>query len=291
MKNFYYVSPENIEEFLSIVKDCDKNTRILAGGTDVLTQLRRGVIRAETLVNIKKIDSLNGICKENNHLKLGALTKIAEICIDKQVQESFPLLSDAARSLASPLIRNIATIGGNICNASPAGDMIPPLMCYDAKLTVFAQEGAKEYQIENFFNGPGITKMNSGDLLTKICISSQSGKFTHSFIKHGYRKSLEISTVCVATLIELDEDNSIKDIRIALGSVAPCVFRLRDAEELIKQERSIEKKLLEKVADIAHEKSSPIDDIRGTKEYRSTVLKTLVKRSIIEALNKEGVIL
>lgn len=290
MENFYYTSPETIESYLSTVKDDYENMKVLAGGTDILPRLRKKVISPETLINIKKINSIKGIRQEIDGITIGSLTRIAEICNSNIAKQSVPLIHNASLSLASPLIRNLATIGGNICNASPAGDMIPPLMCYDAELKVASIGGDKNYKIEEFFVGPGSTKLSKGDLLTEIFIPLKDGKFTYSFIKYGYRKALEIAVINVATLIELDEAKKIKDIKIALGSVAPRVFRLREAEDLIKQAGTINNKLLENVADIATEKSSPMSDIRATAEYRSTLLRVLVKRSIIEALSKEGVV-
>jgi len=291
MKNFDYVLPQSVEEFQSIIKENKnlENIKIFAGGTDILMQLRKKIINPEVLVNIKKIKRLKYINKEDNFLTLGPLIKIAEIYYLEEIKELLPLLHDASRSFASPLIRNIATIGGNICNASPAGDMIPPLMCYEAELKSISLNGEKRYKLEEFFVGPGKTKLDKGELVSEIIIPLKPGTFTSSFKKFGYRKALEISVASVAILIEIDDEKKIKDIKIAIGSVAPYVFRLREAEELIIQSGKINNILLEKVSEIAIKKARPIDDIRASHEYRLMVLKTLLKRAIIEALSKKGV--
>jgi CO/xanthine dehydrogenase FAD-binding subunit len=200
----------------------------------------------------------------------------------EDIKKYFPILSQAAADIGSPQIRNRGTIGGNIVNASPAGDLLAPLMAYDAQFKLLSTQGEKIVPAEEFFIGPKKTIIKPAQLLSRIILPLPSKSTYGSWIKIGKRKALIIATITLALLVEMAEDNkTVKDVRTCLGSVAPTPIEIKEIRE-----KMIGKKFSEldfnQLGQIVEDKISPIDDIRGTREYRKDVAKNIMINALEE---------
>ncbi|MBW8012404.1 MAG: xanthine dehydrogenase family protein subunit M [Chloroflexi bacterium] len=277
MKPFEHHSPNSLEQAFDLITQDDNNSYYYAGGTDINLQLKSGILAAESLISLKNLSELKGIeYKENNGLKLGALTTLRELQRTKTIYNHYPALSQAAGLMASEQIRSFATLGGNLCNAAPSADLAPPLIALGAIATISSKFGEHKVPIEDFFLGPGETVLEEGEILMQITVPPPNGETL--FIKHTPRMFMDISVVCIA--IRLLMNNGIcNEIRIALGAVAPVPLRAVNAEaELAAQPFSSNN--ISRAAQIAAEECSPINDIRGTAAYRRRMIEVLVRRGL-----------
>jgi len=247
-----FENPKTVEEALNCL--ATDGAKVIAGGTDELVQLREKKKSIKKLVNIGDIKSLKKIKKKNNTLIIGACVTYSEFL--ELASENLPPLTDAVKQIASPSIRNIATFGGNIVNASPAGDTLPVLYAFDAELLLESLKGKRVVKINDFITGPGETILNNGELLTEIRVKIPS--FTYYYRKFGPRKALALSKVSFCGVHLNDSD----EIRLAYGSVGPTVIRAYEAEELYKKGQK------DKIPDLIGKLVQPINDQRSTAEYR-----------------------
>jgi len=275
LKDFEYFEPSTLAEALSITtKDAD-NCKILAGGTDLMVLMMRRKITPTRVVNISRISSLNFInYDEKRGLRLGALASLRSIERSAAIRKNFPLLFDATRVLGSVQIRNMATIGGNLCNASPAADTAPPLLALDAHVVIASQHNRREIPLESFFLGPGKTGLLPGEILTEIDVETVPFDTKTGFVKLG-RTPTDISKASAGVLLQ-SQAGICQQVRIALGAVAPTPIRARKAVELLKNKK-ICHELIEEVAKQASDEAKPIDDIRSTARWRKEAIKYLVK--------------
>lgn len=280
---FKYYRAKTLEEALSWLKGVKGKTHVVAGGTDFLVKVRKGQITPENIVDISSIKELNYIKEDKEAIKIGALTKHNEIVGSQIIKEKAHILTDAESMIGSVEIRNRGTIGGNLCNASPAADTAPPLMVLDAKLKILSQEKERIVSITEFFLGPGKTVLKSDEMLAEIQIPlpSHSGS---CFMKLGRRNTFTLSVVAVAVLVSLEADR-FKDVRIALGSVAPTPIRARKTEGFLVGKEASEE-WIEEAAEAVEGEVKPITDVRGTAEYRTEMSKVLTKKAILEALQE-----
>ncbi|HDJ84059.1 MAG TPA: xanthine dehydrogenase family protein subunit M, partial [Desulfurococcaceae archaeon] len=235
---FNYYRVETLDEALELIDKLD-DFKVIAGGTDLVMDLRIGRYKPRNIVDISNIRELDYIVDEGDKIRIGALTKLQEILESPIVKTKAPVLADAVYQMASWQIRNIATIGGNLCNASPAADTAPPLMVLEAQLKLASRTGTRTVPITEFFLGPRKTVLKKNELLTEIIIPYEKNVGA-SMIKLGRRNSFTLSVVAVATLVKV-EDNKFKDVRIALNSVAPTPVRAKSVEKsLIGKEVTLE---------------------------------------------------
>ncbi|MEM1742467.1 MAG: FAD binding domain-containing protein [Nitrososphaerota archaeon] len=270
-----------LEDALRFLSE-NPDSKIIAGGTDLLVQLRARKINVKKLVDIYNIGELRYISEDSGEVKIGALTTIEELKNSKIVEKYVQPLHIASRSFATWQVRNIATIGGNLCNTSPAADTAPPLIVAGARLRLKSIRRERIVPIEEFFRGPGQTILNPDEVLVEVNIPKHSGQWFFNFMKLGRRVSHILSIVNVAVAVKLD-GGRIEDVKIALGSVAPTPIRAKSVEEYLKNREAtlenIEKSSLEVVKDI-----KPISDVRASAEYRIEMSKVMVKRCLREAL-------
>lgn len=255
-----------------------KEARPIAGGTDLVVQMRAGKVRPKCIVDIEGIADLNYIQEEDGILRIGALTKIEEIRRSTTIRRLAPNLWLAAQEFATWQVRCVATIGGNICNASPAADTATPLISLGAKVVLKSRAGEREVLLEDFFRGPGMTVMRPDELLTEIKVPKPPENAKHNFLKLGRRATHVLSIVNVALAMELDGD-IVKDIKIALGSVAPKPVRSRSVEGALKG-KALTRELAMDAAALVVNDISPITDVRASKEYRIEMSKVLTFRAI-----------
>lgn len=285
LKDFEYFEPLTLEEAFSIIARRTDNCKILAGGTDLMVLMMRRKIMPTRVVNISRIGSLNFINYDKKRgLRLGALASLRSIERSAAIRENFPLLFDATRVLGSVQIRNMATIGGNLCNASPAADIAPPLLALDAHVVIASQHNRREAPLENFFLGPGKTILRPEEILTEVDVETMPFETETAFAKLG-RTPTDISKVSAGVLLQL-HDGVCRQVRIALGAVAPTPIRTKKAEELLKN-RKICDELIEEVARQASDEAKPIDDIRSTAHWRKEAIKYLVK-SLLRRMWREA---
>ncbi len=278
LPQFEYVEPSTLQHALYILNRYGDSACILAGGTDLLVQMRDGKKAPKYIVNIKKIPQLEGIRFEKEGVVIGALTTVNTIHESKLVKEMFPALHQAAGVLASYQVRNRATIGGNLCNASPAADLAPPLLIYEAKLKIVGADGENEVPIECFFLGPGKTVIERGMVLKEIYIPKPKENTYSIHLKFGERRAMECAIVNVAASMTI-EDSLCKDVKIALGSVAPTPIRAKTAEAEVCGKK-VDEEVIERAAEAAAKDSRPISDIRASAEYRREMVKVFVKRAL-----------
>ena len=278
MTNSLYFSPTSIDDALKLLADYDERATVLAGGTDIVPQINYYELQPEILVYIGKL-GLDYIKETNDKLVIGATTPTAILAIDRIVTVKAGILAEAARRSGSIPIRNAATIGGNLANASPAADLATPLLAADAQLLLASQKGSRTVNIKDFFVAPGETILRPDELVVEIHFPFFKGKSV--FFKLGRRKAMTLSVVNVAVRIETTNE-VCTTARIALGSVAPTPIRCTKAEEML-QGKSFDERTLEECAALAIAESNPIDDERATAWYRKKAGKSLIKRALAQA--------
>jgi carbon-monoxide dehydrogenase medium subunit len=223
--------------------------------------------------------ALNQIEKTDDVLKIGAGVSLTRILESPEVKDGCPVLAQAVAQMASLQVRNTATMGGNICMASPAADTVPPLLVSDAWVIIQDAQGEHKVLLTDFFTGPGQSVLTSGQVLTHICIPVKKANEAAWFQKIGTRTAVIISVVSAAVRVTIS--NGVCDTaRIALGSVAPTPVRVAAAEQFL-EEKPLDDQVIAECARMAAQAISPISDLRSSKEYRKDVARTLVKRSIL----------
>lgn len=281
MPEIEYLRVSDLEEALQILSR-EKDTKVLAGGTDLVVDMKVGRYKPRVVLDITGVKELRFILDEGDRIRIGALTRIQEIVESSIVRRKIPVLAEALSELGSWQIRNMATIGGNLCNASPAADSAPPLLVHEAKARLTSLEGSREVSLEEFFTGPGSTVMRPDELLQEVIIPRGRSRGS-SFIKIS-RVSMDLAIASASTYVEVDGD-SITNVRVALGSVAPRPIRARRCEAALTGRR-INESTLREVAEIVASEISPIDDVRSTAWFRREVSKTLVFDSLMKSLSR-----
>lgn len=286
MKPFSYFSPRTLREAIELLVAHGQEAKIWAGGTDLLVEMKEGILAPQYVIDLKDIPALNQIKPENQYLKIGALATIHEVEIHPSVREYAGMLAQAASLLGSLQIRNKGTIGGNLCHASPAADLASPLLALDARVRMIGKNGERAENLEKFFVGPGITTLKPDEILTEIQVPIPPPGSAGFYLKFSPRKAMDLALVAVATLITLDMTSQIcTQARIALGAMAPTPVRVKKSERILEGKR-IKRELLQEASDLAAEESRPISDIRGSAWYRKEVVKSLVEQGILQTLDQ-----
>lgn len=275
LKDFEFFSPDNVDEAVTLLTKYAGEAKVLAGGTDLIPMMKRKALLPKYVINIKNIPNLRHVKYEDGKLGVGSLTTIREVEVSPIVKENFPMLHQAARSLGSLRIRNLATIGGNICRASPAADMITPLLALDTKLKIFGPDGERTMMLENFLLGPGKTALKVSEILTEIQVSRIPGK--QIFLKLQ-RVACDLAKINMGVVIDV-KGSLCKMVRIAVGAVAPTVIRAKETEEFLIG-KMLSDEVLEEAGEIIQREINPITDVRSTSGYRREMAKVLLKKAI-----------
>ncbi|MHC2994107.1 MAG: FAD binding domain-containing protein [Candidatus Atribacteria bacterium] len=277
-----YFAPQKIEEALETLSKYGKEIKIIAGGTDLLVQYYDRLYEVSAWLDLKNIEELKEIKIYQNQMEIGAMVTHSQIERSEDIKKYFPILSQAAADIGSPQIRNRGTVGGNIVNASPAGDLLSPLMAYQAQFKLLFSKGEAIVPARDFFVGPKKTILMPEQLLAQIVLPLPNERTYGSWIKIGKRKAVIIATITLALVVEMDEDNKIiKDVRTCLGSVAPTPVEIKEirAEMIGKRFNQLD---FNQLGQLVEDKISPIDDIRGTREYRKDVAKEIMINALEE---------
>jgi len=283
MHEFNYHRPTTITE----LKEClsQPGARILAGGTDIVPQMRQGKFLAPIIVDTSGVKTMRFIEDQGSEIVLGALTTHQEAADSPLLQNINPALVTAAESIGCQQTRCRGTLGGNIANASPAADTLPPLLIFDATLLLQSLEGERRISLEEFLLGPGQTDLREGEFIHSISFKPMVGSWGAVFIKVGKRSGMAISVASTAVAVELNDKGKISDIRIALGSVAPTVVRCRKIEKALLGKEP-EPALMKEIHDASQEEISPITDIRSTAEYRDHAAEVIIHRALESAVEQ-----
>jgi len=274
-----YSRPPSLKEAFRLLTSYPGSAKILAGGTDLFIQQALESSPETAVVSLKDVQELRQIEETaEGDILVGAMVKHAEVARSPLVNQYFPALAKASHWVGSPSIRNLATIGGNICNASPSADTAPPLLAYEAKAIIVSPSGEKAIDIEDFFTGPSTTVLKRGEVLKGFLLTPKPG-WIAAYEKLGLRKAMEIAIVNVCVAVEMDEHKRCSGIRIALGAVAPTPIRARKAEGVLENQK-ITPELVQVCAEAAAEETKPISDIRASADYRKKMVHFLVKKMV-----------
>ncbi len=285
MRDLDYFAPQRLEEAVSLLRRHGNKTALLAGGTDLLLRLERRLVAPGVIVNLKKIRELTGIKSSHIGLTIGAVTLMDEIASSPLVQGRYGIIGKGAAAVGSIQTRNRATLGGNLCNASPAADTAPPLIVLAAQARIAGSRRVREVPLEEFFLGPGKICLQPTEILKEIFIPSPPKRSGGSF-QRCTRTAMDIALVNCAVFLSLaPKGETIADIRIALGAVAPTPVRTRPAEDLLRG-KNPGKRAIEEAADRAAASVSPIDDVRSSAAYRREMVRVLTQRATEEALRE-----
>jgi carbon-monoxide dehydrogenase medium subunit len=276
-----YFEPKTVGEAVSLLAKYGAEAKIIAGGTDMLVDMKYKE-EPGCLINIKKIPGLSSIQENGGSLRIGALTTIRDVETNALVRDKLTVLWESSHQFASLQIRNTATIGGNICRASPSGETLAPLLVLEAKGKCVSVDGEKTEPFSSLFQGPGKTSLGSKGLLTAIDVPYPAAGSKSVYLKHAVRGAMDIAMVGVAVLVTPDATkNNVQDVRIGLGAVAPTPIRATKTEALLRG-KPLSAALIKEAAAMAAAESSPIDDQRSSAENRRWIVDALTRRGLTQ---------
>ena len=286
LPKFEFHEPATVEEACRILGELGEKAKTLAGGTDLFVNMKKKVLAPEHVVSLDRIESLSELGSSNGMLRIGACVKAAEIAESHAVGVAFPALQGGASKLGSPLIRNLATIGGNLVSARPAADFPPPLMVYGAKAVLKSSTGERTVAVSDFIEGPGRTIISPEEILDSLLIEKPAAHSGSAYIKLSIREALEISLVNVAVFMTTEgPDGSIKAARVVMGSVGPTPLMSPSAEKVLLGEKPSGALYLA-AGEAAAMDSRPIDDFRASADYKRAMVKELTRRALAQAYNE-----
>lgn len=280
LPRFEYHEPGTVRSACRLLHELRGEAKILAGGTDLLVNMKKGLIRPSHLVSLERIPVLRRMEAHKKGVVLGAMARVAGLARWEGLNGWAAALGEGAMSLGTPLVRNRATVAGNLVTARPAADLAPPLMVLGAKLSLQDLGGERELMLEDFFLGPGETAIRPGEILRAVKIDAPPPLTGSAYVKMGTRRTLEIAIVNVAAALTLEAaDGPIGKARVALGAVGPVPLRASSAEACLVGNRPSES-LFAEAGRAAAQDAKPIDDHRGSAEYRLWIVETLVRRTL-----------
>ena len=289
MPRFDYLEPQTLDEAHSMLQQHGDRARIVAGCTDFLVRWRTGFWTPDFVVNLLHIPGLNMIRFDPiDGLRIGALVTIQDLEDHPAVREHYPALATGATSFAGVQVRNLATVGGNVCNASPAGDTLPALLALDTQCRINGPAGERWLPLDQLFAGPGRTNLQPAEILTEFHLPAPPPNSGSLYIKHSPRGAMDISAVGVASSVSLESPGGpCVAAGIALGAVAPAVIRVPSAEAML-QGQALTPALINAAAEEAQRVATPIDDVRATGNYRKAIVAVLTRRTLQHAASIAG---
>lgn len=286
---FAVFEPATLPEALGLLANEGDASAALAGGTDLLLRIRRGVRKYRSVVNIKFVPGLTGLTWDARcGLTMGALTTFRTIEQNEYVRQHYHALVEAARVVAGVQLRNLATVGGNIGNASPSADSVPPLAALGATIEIASAAGTRVVPIEECISGPGRTVLTPGEIFTAVRVPAPQTRSGNAFSRFSPRAAMDIGIASVAASVTLDAEGRCSDCRIALGAVSPIPLRATAAENALRGER-ITSAIADTSGELAATVTKPISDIRGTAAYRRAIVRTLTMRVVQQAAARAAI--
>lgn len=282
--NFDLLVPEGLDQALTMIGDAKTADELapLGGGTNLVVDMRASGKAPATLVSVARLPGLRGITITDDTVTIGAATTVSDLLRDPKMQDVGAAMVDSARVFAGQMVRNTATVAGNICCGSPAADLVPPLLALGASVTLRSAGGERTVPLDEYFTGYKTSVRRADELLTAISWPRPADKAASKFYKLGRRKGDAITMVGVSVMVTM-KDGVCHDVRVALGAVGPCVFRAKSAEAVLNGQAPTPE-LIEAAAAAAMEEATPIDDIRATGAYRKQQVQVLVRRLLNQTI-------
>jgi len=287
MVNFEYFEPKTLEEACALLKEHGDEARVIAGGTALIIMMRQHLLNPRVVISLANIPDFDSVRFDaRDGLRIGAGARHRDIELAKPVREHYPLLHETFSKVAQPRIRNMGTIGGNLCQGDPLTDPGASLITLDAEITLLHSDGKRVLPLEQFFLDYYQTDLRPGEILTEIHAPPPSPEMTWAHIKFLTRSQEDFATVGVALTLRV-KGGLCEDIRLALNSVAPTIVRARKAEGILRGRRP-EEHLVREMAEVAATETDPMDDNRGSAEYKRELVRVLVRRAVDQALKRSG---
>ena len=287
MEGLRYEAPETLQAAVALLAGATGPARVLAGGTDVIVQMETDLIEPALLVDIKKIPELRQIAAENGGFRVGAAVPGMEIVSHAAFCKAWPGVVDGVKLIGSIQIKGRASIGGNLCNASPAADSVPALVAAGAVVRIVGPNGTREAPVESIPIGPGKTSLAKGEIVVSFLFPPRPSHASDAYLRFTPRTEMDIAVVGVGVSLALDGGGTCTAARVVLGAVAPTVLLVKECADALLGSK-IDGKALDRLAAAASAACRPIDDKRGTKEYRIKVAGVLAKRTALLALERAG---
>ena len=280
-----YEAPETVAAAVALLAAADGETKVLAGGTDLLVQLRSGLVEPDLVVDAKRIPELKSITAEDGGFRIGAAVPGAELGEHEAVKKAWPGVVEAMELIGSTQIQGRASLGGNLCNASPAADAVPALFVAGARVAIAGAEGSREVAVEEIATGPGTNSLKKGEMVVSIVLPKPPPRSGDAYLRFIPRTEMDIAVVGVGVSLVLDEGGTCTAARVALGAVAEVPLLVAEAADALIG-TAVDEPALERLAAAASKACRPIDDKRGTKEFRIRVAGVLARRAAAIALDR-----
>jgi CO/xanthine dehydrogenase FAD-binding subunit len=281
-----YLAPKSVSETLQILAKWKGKATLIAGGTNVIPDVRVKAVEAQVLIDLSRVKNLSYIKEEKQKIRIGALTTMSELVASPVIQKYAPLLHDAARQIGNPLVRNRATIGGNLADASPAADSAVPLLALEAKVIVEKSRAKpREIPVDRFFVGPNRTVLKKDELIREVVVPKADRSARMVYSKFGLRNAMAVSVVSIAVYVEIAKEKRTK-ARIGLGAVAPTPIRAYEVEKLL-EGQGITEELIQRCCPKIRDEIHPITDVRAGLEYRRSITTALLGRLLRQASSRE----
>jgi len=286
VRRFELALPENLDDCLRLLAHGDPETKLLAGGTDLLPQMKNSVVMPKRVIDLSGVARVKILEGDAKGLRIGAAVPARQLEQDPRVRDGYAAVAESAALLGSVQVRNLATVGGNICNAAPSADMAPPLVALEAQAVIAGPKGERRVPLSDFFTGVRKTVVGPDELLVEIFVPAPGPHSGGCYIRHTPRRELDIAVVGVASQVTI-ADGVCAKARISLAAVAPTPVRATTAEAAL-EGKPLTPELIERAADLAAQAAKPISDQRGSADFRRHLVRILTRRTLTTALASAG---
>ena len=288
MRAFEYHAPTSLNEAISLLQEYGEAARPLAGGTDLVVQMKEKATKFAApshIVSLLRVPELSGVSfSESEGLRIGAGATMSQVADSPIIRERYRAIAEGAALVGSIQTMNMATVGGNLCNAAPSADIAPPLLALEAEAVIVGPSGRRKLVLEEFFLGPGKTALAADELLAEVRVPLPPPGTGSAYDRHTPRKQMDIAVVGVAAALTMAGER-IERVRVALGAVAPTPVRAPQAEAALEGQAPSDE-LFARAADVSAAECSPIADLRGSAEFRRHIVRVMTKRMLREALDR-----
>jgi carbon-monoxide dehydrogenase medium subunit len=286
VRRFELALPRNVDEVVRVLSDRGPDAKLLAGGTDLLPQMKNGLLKPACVVDLSGVERVRILEADPRGLHVGAAVSARALERDATTQRTYTSLAESGALVGSVQIRNLATLGGNLCNAAPSADMAPPLLALDAEAVIAGPKGERRMPIADFFTGVRRTMLAPDEILLELVVPTPGPRSGGQYLRHTPRRELDIAVVGVASQLTLS-DGVCSKARIALAAVAPVPLRARAAEQAL-EGKPVTAEAIERAAELAVGVAKPISDQRGSADYRRHLVRVLTRRTLRTALTRAG---
>ena len=284
MKDFQYLAPRKLDEAAVLMAEHAGSVQLLAGGTDLLIFMRNGRKSPDVIIDAKKIPELSHLGLEGDRLTIGAAVSCRTVWEHPEISARFPALTDAATLIGGIQIQGRATFGGNLCNAAPSADTVPPVIVYGATAHIVSARGERDVPVEEICTGPGLTSLAHDEILVSLSIPAPAANSGAAFLRFIPRNEMDIAVANAASRVDLDETGAtFRSARIAIGAVAPTPLFVEAAGAALSG-RPVNEESIAEAAGIARDAATPINDMRGTIEHRKQLVEVLTTRALRHAI-------